>query len=114
MSLTGEILRCPQCGQLLIDNPKRNLFGSLLFFAGFLMIGGLQHFGGANIFRDLGILLISGFLYVVVRKLTITKKDLVIRNKESQRVSYIDFADWDEILENAKGKENKFEIIENF
>ena len=112
LSVNEEILRCPECGELLIDNPKRNLLGAILFFAGFLLTATLQHLYGANIFRDLVIIVISGFAYGIVRKLTIAKKDLVIRNKQTNQISYIDHADWNEILENTKGKENVFEIIE--
>ena len=111
-AINGEILRCPKCKELLIDNPKRNLLGSLLFSAGFILIAGLQHLYGANISRDLVIIYFFGFAFVMVRKLTITKKDLVIRNKQTNQISYIDHADWNEILENTKGKENIFEITE--
>ncbi len=111
-AVNGEILRCPKCKELLIDDPKRILLGVLLFFAGFLVTGILQHLYGANIFRDLAIIIISGFAYGMVRKLTIAKKDLVIRNKQTNKISYIDHADWNEIIENTKGKENIFEITE--
>ena len=112
MCVNGEILRCPKCGALLIDDPKRNLYGALLFAAGFLLIEGLRHSFGSNIFRDVAILVVSGFLYGTVRKLTIIKKDLVIRNKQSNQISYIDRAEWNEILDNNKDKDNTFEIIE--
>jgi hypothetical protein len=112
-AVNGEILRCPKCKELLVDNPKRILLGSLLFSAGFILIAGLQHLYGANIIRDLITIVISGFAYGMVRKLTITKKDLVIRNKQTNQISYIDHADWNEILENTNGKENIFEITES-
>ncbi len=111
-AVNGEILRCPKCEELLIDDPKRNLLGALCFFCGFLLIAILQHLYGANIFRDLAIIAISGFAYGTVRKLAIVKKDLVIRNKQTNEISYIDHTDWNEILENTKGKENMFEILE--
>jgi hypothetical protein len=112
MSINGEILRCPKCGQLLIDSPKRNLFGALMFALGFLSIGGLRHFWGSNIIRDLAILVVAGIFSVAVRKLTVTKKDLVIKNKQSGQVSFVDYSDWNEIVESSTGKENGFEIIE--
>ena len=107
-----EILRCPKCGQLLVDSGKRNLLGILLFFAGFLTIVGLQHFYGQNLIRDLAILVVSLLAYGMVRKLNVTKKDYIIRNMDTNRISYIDQADWNEIVENNKGKEFRFEIIE--
>ncbi len=109
-----EILRCPKCGQLLVDSGKRNLLGILLFFAGFLSIVGLQHYYGQNLIRDLVILVVSVVAYGLVRKLNITKKDFIIRNMDTNRTSYIDQADWNEIVENNKGKEFRFEIIEKF
>jgi hypothetical protein len=93
-----EILRCPKCGELLVDSGKRNLLGLLLFFAGFLTIVGLQHFYGPNVIRDLVILVVSVVAYGMVRKLAVTKKDYIIRNMDTNRISYIDQADWDEII----------------
>jgi hypothetical protein len=107
-----EILRCPKCGQLLVDSGKRNLLGILLFFVGFLSIVGLQHFYGPYLIRDLVILIVSLLAYGMVRKLNVTKKDYIIRNMDTNRISYIDQADWNEIVENNKGKEFRFEIIE--
>lgn len=112
LSVNGEIRRCPKCGELLVDHPGSNLFGFLLFFAGFLLIAGLQYFYGKNFARDAGILVLSAICFERVRKLVVTKKDLVIRNRITHRISYISHADWQEILENTKDRENDFEIIE--
>jgi hypothetical protein len=49
---------------------------------------------------------------LIIRNLTIVKKDLVIKNKATNAISYIDNSDWSEILKNTSGRENSFEIIE--
>lgn len=58
------------------------------------------------------IILVSLILSAVISNLTKIKKDLVIRNKQTNEISYIDQADWNDILVNSTGKENIFEIIE--
>ena len=83
-----------------------------MFAIGFLSIGGFRHFWGSSIIRDLAILIVAFILSVAVRKLTVTKKDLVIKNKQSGQVSFVDYSDWNEIVETSTGKENGFEIIE--
>jgi len=43
----------------------------------------------------------------------VIKKDLIIRNKQTNQISYVDNSDWKEILNNSVNKENNFEIVEN-
>lgn len=67
---------------------------------------------GINSIWGLVIFILSSVVMLRIRTLTIVKKELVIKNKASNVVSYIDKSDWNEIIKNTSGKENSFEIIE--
>ena len=73
---------------------------------------GFRHFFGASALRDIMLLIVFSALFFFFIHLKVVKKDLVIKNKQTLEISYIDQADWHEIVENAKGKDNNFEIIE--
>lgn len=108
----GRIIRCSNCGELLMDDPKSNYILLLLIVSGVVLSMGFRHFFGASAFRDIMILVVFFALFMFFIHLKVVKKDMVIRNKQTNEISYIDQADWNEILENTKEKENNFEIIE--
>ena len=108
----GKIIRCPKCGELLMDDPKSNYVLLLLIFSGIILSMGFRHFFGTSAWRDMMILVVFSAVFWFFIHLKVVKKELVIRNKQTNEISYIDQADWNEILENSKGRENMFEIIE--
>ena len=111
-SIREKIVRCPQCGELLTENPKRKSLGAFIAFLGFVLGIGGCYLLDISLLWGLLIFLISGLISIGISNLMIIKKDLVIRNKQTNRLSYIDQADWDEILKNTSGKQNDFEIVE--
>jgi hypothetical protein len=108
----GKIIRCPKCGELLMDDPRSNYILLLLIVSGIFLSMGFRHFFGASALRDIMILAVFSAFYLFFIRLKIVKKDLVIRNKQTNEISYIDQADWEDIVKNAAGKENNFEITE--
>lgn len=107
-----EIIRCPTCKELLIDNPKRIQIGAAIMLLGLLIWIGFQYWLGISSNWAFLIILVSLILSILISNLTKIKKDLVIRNKQTNEISYIDRADWNDILMNSSGKENIFEIVE--
>lgn len=107
-----EIIRCPTCKELLIDNPKRIQIGAAIMLLGILIWIGFQYWLGISSNWTFLIILVSLILSILISSLTKIKKDLVIRNKQTNEISYIDRSDWNDILINSSGKENIFEIIE--
>ena len=112
-SIREQIVRCPQCGELLTENPKRKPLGAFIAFTGFALGIGCCYLVDISFLWGLFIFLISVLIAVKIGSLIIIKKDLVIRNKQTNQVIYIDQADWTEILKNTSGKQNDFEIVEN-
>jgi hypothetical protein len=108
----GKIIRCSSCGELLMDDPKSNYVLLLLIFSGMILSMGFRNFFGASALRDIMILVAFSALFLFFIRLKVVKKDLVIRNRQTNEISYIDQADWDEIVKNATGKDINFEIIE--
>ena len=106
-----EIIPCPNCKSLLAENPKRKMTSGIIIFIGIVLTivsATLQ----VPIYLALIILLVSFGVALKVVDLTIVKKDLIIRNKHTNQISYVDNSDWKEIIQNAAGKENNFEIVE--
>jgi hypothetical protein len=108
----GKIIRCPNCGELVMDNPKTNYLLIALIIFGILLSMGLRHLLGESSWRDILIVVILFAAFVISIRLIVVKRDLVIRNRQTNELSYIDNSDWNDIEENAKGKENNFEIVE--
>ncbi len=78
-----EIIRCPKCGELLAENPKRKQIGFAIMFLGILIWIALYYWIGINLnwlFLIIPVLIITFFL---ISNLTVVKKDLVIRNKQT-------------------------------
>jgi len=111
-TIREEIIRCPNCKELLIDNPQRIQTVAIITFSGLLISLGGHYWIGINLKWAFLIILVSLILSIVISNLTKIKKDLVIRNKQTNEISYIDRSDWNDILVNSSGKENIFEIIE--
>ena len=110
-SIREQIVRCPQCGELLTENPNRKPLGAFIAFSGFVLGIGGCYLLNISFLWGLFIFLISVLIAVKIGSLIIIKKDLVIRNKQTNQVIYIDQADWAEILKNTSGKQNDFEIV---
>jgi hypothetical protein len=108
----GKIIRCSSCGELLMDDPKSNYILLFLIVSGVILSMGFRHFFGASALRDIMILVVFSAVFLFFIHFKVVKKDLVIRNKQTDEISYIDQADWEEIVKNATGKDNNFEIIE--
>ncbi len=102
-----KITRCPNCGALLIVNPKRIKTQLFILAGGILLWIALSYWLGAGL---LWLVLIEIFTWVISEvfiNFTTIKKDFVIRNKQTNKISYVNKADWNEII-----KKNNFEIIE--
>jgi uncharacterized protein (DUF983 family) len=107
-----EIIRCPKCGELLIDNPKKIQTGVIISLSGIFIFLGFHYWIGVNLKWAFAVILVSLIFSIVISNLTKIKKDLVIRNKQTNEISYIDMSEWNDILANSSEKENIFEIIE--
>ncbi len=107
-----EIIRCPNCGALLIDNPKRKLAGMLIGMTGLVLWAILSLWFVINLPLLFLLIFIPLFISMLIWNFSVIKKDLAIRNKQTNMVSYVNKSDWDEIVKNSPGKENIFEIIE--
>jgi hypothetical protein len=107
-----KIIRCPKCNELLIENPKRKQIAVVINLLG-LMVGiGGTHWPGISLLSGFLVIIISFLLPFKITSLTIVTKDLVVRNKETNEISYIDITDWIDISLNSTSKKNSFEIIE--
>ncbi len=102
-----KITRCPNCGALLIVNPKRIKTQLFILAGGILLWIALSYWLGAGLFW---LVLIEIFTWVISEafiNFTTIKKDFVIRNIQTNKISYVNKADWNEII-----KKDNFEIIE--
>ncbi len=108
----GNIIRCPKCGELLMDDPKNNYILLLLIVSGVILSMVFSHVLGTSALRDILILFGISALFLFFIHLKVVKKDLVIKNKQTNEISYIDQVDWEEIVKNANGRDVNFEIIE--
>lgn len=107
-----EIIQCPNCKTLLIENPKRKMVSSIVIFVGiFVTIGAAS----LKVPIYFGLLILLAFYGIALKviELIIIKKDFIIRNKHTNQISYVNKSDWQEILDNSIDKEINFEIIEN-
>ncbi len=107
-----KIIRCPNCGTLLIDNPKRRSAGMLISISGLILWGLLSAWMGTSMLLLVSIIAVSFLISLLIRNFSAVKKDLVIRNILTRQISYIDKSDWEEIVRNNGDKDNMFEIIE--
>ena len=111
-SIREQIVRCPKCRELLTENPKRKPLGAFIAFTGFALGIGCCYLVDISFLWGLFIFLISVLVSIRIGNLIIIKKDLVIRNMQTNRLSYVDQIGWIEILKNTSGKQNEFEIVE--
>jgi len=112
-SISGKIYRCPQCKALVADDPKRNWVGFFLILLGIIgsLVGRRYHWSALSL--DLVMITLSFTIWLFLKRLMVVKKDMVIKNRETNEISYIDHSDWEEILANSAGRENPFEITEH-
>ncbi len=102
-----KITRCPSCGTLLIENPKRIKMALFLQIGGILLWIALYYWIGAGSLWLLLIVILALVISVALFNFKTVKKDFVIRSKLSNEISYINKSDWNEVI-----KKNNFEIIE--
>jgi uncharacterized paraquat-inducible protein A len=107
-----EIIRCPNCKTLLIENPKRKIASGIAIFIGIFLTISLSVLK-VPIYIGLVLLVFSFGIALKLIDLMVIKKDLIIRNKQTNQISYVDNSDWQEIVNNSANKENNFEILEN-
>jgi predicted nucleic acid-binding Zn ribbon protein len=107
-----EIIRCPKCKELLIESSKRKQLGLAIILLGIVIGIGLHYWIRTNVSLFFLSFLVSLIISFAIMNFNKVKKDLVIRNKQTNAISYIDISDWNDILANSSGKENHFEIIE--
>jgi uncharacterized protein YbaR (Trm112 family) len=105
-----EIIQCPNCKTLLVENPKKKITSSIIIFIGIVLTISSTILK-IPIYLGLIILLVFYGVAIKVIDLMIVKKDLIIRNKHTNQISYVDNSDWKEIIQNAADKENNFEIV---
>jgi hypothetical protein len=107
-----EIIRSPNCKELLIDNPKRRQIGVFIILIGIVLWLGCSYWLGLSVNWGFLIILVSLVISFIISNLSVVKRDLVIRNKQTNEITYINKSDWNEILMNTSNKENLFEIVE--
>ncbi len=110
-TIRENIRRCPECGVLLIENSNRKLISGILFFIGGFMASGSEWLG-IPIFIGVLIMIVSIIMAFKIVNFKIIEKDFVIKNKETNQISFINNSDWMEIENNSSNNESKFEIIE--
>lgn len=106
-----EIIQCPNCKTLLTENSKRKMASSIVLFFGLFVTIGSAIFK-IPIYIGLLTLLVSYGIALKIIALMVVKKDLIIRNKQTNQISYVNNSDWKEIVDNSADKENNFEIME--
>ncbi len=106
-----EIIECKQCKSLLVETPKSRLISSAALVIGFFAAVGISLLID-NILVGFVLLLAFFSLAQALIKLSVAKRDLKIRDKITNRVSYIQKSDWEEIVQNAKNGKINYEIIE--
>lgn len=108
-----EIIRCPHCGALMTENPKRRLVGSFFGIVfPFALWTILKLWMAISLVYLFVFFFICFFFWMQILKFKVIKKDLVIKNKQTNKISYVNQSDWNEIVKNSADKENVFEIVE--
>jgi hypothetical protein len=107
-----KIIRCPNCRTLLTDNQKTrsaSIVITLVIMTLWAILTEIYELNMSFVFVFVFFaLLISSW----VGNFSVVRKDLVIRNILTKQISYINKADWEEIVRNNGDKDNVFEIIE--
>jgi len=106
-----NIIRCSNCGALLIENPKSNIISMIVIFFGVFIASGGKWLN-IPLFYGILIFIVSFFISMRITKMKEVKKELVIRNVNTNQISYINRSDWEDILNNSQNPENNFEIVE--
>jgi len=107
-----EIIQCSDCKSLLQENSRSKLIsGAFIFVGGFFATG--STWIGIPIWIGLLIMILAIYTALKIIGFRIVKRDLIIRNKLTNEISYVNNSDWKEILNNSADTENNFEIVEN-
>lgn len=106
-----EIIQCTNCKKLLIENPKRKMASGIVIFIGIIVTISSAALK-IPIYIGLLVLFIFFGLALKIIDLMVIKRDLTIRNKQTNQISYVNNSDWSEIVNNSVTKENNFEIVE--
>jgi hypothetical protein len=107
-----EIIQCPNCKTLLKENSTGNLISGAVFFVGGFFATGSKWIG-IPIWVGLLIMILAIYIALKIINFRIIKRDLIIRNKQTNQISYVNNSDWKEIVNNSAATENNFEIVEN-
>jgi len=108
-----EIIQCRNCMTLLQENSTGKLIsGAVIFVGGFFATG--SSWIGIPIWVGLLIAILAIYIALRIINFKIIKRDLMIRNKLTNQISYINNSEWEEIVNNNTDTENNFEIVENF
>lgn len=106
------IIQCKNCRDLLVENPQRRKIGIYINLAGIIIWLGSYFWPGISLWFGFLIIPLIFLISLIINKLTVIKKDLVIQNKQTKQISYVNRIEWHEILMNSLETENNFEIIE--
>jgi uncharacterized protein (DUF983 family) len=107
-----EIIQCANCKTLLRENSTGTLISGIIFFVGGFFATGSKLIG-IPVWFGLLIMILAIYIALKIINFRIIKRDLVIRNKRTNQISYVNNSDWKGIVDNSTNKENNFEILEN-
>jgi hypothetical protein len=111
-TIRENIRQCPQCKTLLMENPVSKLVSATAFFSGGFMAAGGKWLG-IPLSLSLLLMIVSLVVAIKIIRFNIVKRDLIIRNKTTNQISFITMDDWEEIEKNSQMKnESHFEIVE--
>ena len=106
-----EIIECKHCNSLLVETPKSRLISSAVVGIGIIIAIGVSLLVDNILIGFVALLVAISFSQSLI-KLRLSKAELKIRDKITNRVSYIQKSDWEEILNNSKDGAINYEIIE--
>ena len=106
-----EIIQCSNCKTLLKENSSGALTSGIVFFLGGFFATGSKWIGIPT-WVGLLIMLLAIYSAFKIIHFRIIKRDLIIRNKQTNQISYVNNSDWSEIINNSVDREINFEIVE--
>ncbi|WP_319589543.1 hypothetical protein [uncultured Draconibacterium sp.] len=106
-----EIIECKNCKSLLVETPKSRLISSAVLVIGIFIAIGVSLLVD-NLLIGFVSLLVSISLSQMLIKLSLAKAELKIRDKITNRVTYIQKSDWEDILNNSRNGTINYEILE--
>ena len=106
-----EIIQCPNCKVLLAEDSTSKLISGVVFFVGGFIATGSKWIG-IPIWLALFVMILCIYVALKIIRFRIIKRDLKIRNKQTNQISFVNNSEWNEIIENTADKENSFEVLE--